>query len=69
MTFVWRIVRPSRAPRFVVLEQCVAPEQCYPATLRPDGQGSGTVRTTFRITNGGYQAVDIEFRYTIWEAR
>jgi hypothetical protein len=69
LTFVWRVIRPTPAPRFLILEQCTGPEQCYPATLRPDGQGSGTVKTHLRLSNRGYQAADVEFRYTVWGTR
>jgi hypothetical protein len=69
LTFLWRVIRPTPAPRFLILEQCTGPEQCYPATLRPDGQGSGTVRTQLRVSNRGYQAADVEFRYTVWGTR
>jgi hypothetical protein len=69
MTYLWRVIRPTPAPKFLILEQCTGPEQCYPATLRPDGQGSGTVRMQLRLSNRGYQATDVEFRYTIWGTR
>ncbi|MDR7521895.1 MAG: hypothetical protein QN168_05465 [Armatimonadota bacterium] len=66
LTMTWSIVRPVPAPHLLVLEQCVQPEQCYATVLRPNGWASGTVRTTFRVTNRTAVAVDIRFRYTVW---
>lgn len=69
VSFTWAIVRPVPAPTFVILEQCPRPEACHPAVLRPTGQGSGTTRSAYRITNRGFQEVAVLFRYTIWGAR
>jgi len=68
LTITWNIVRPIPAPRLLVLEQCIQPEQCYATVLRPNGWASGTVHTTFRVTNRTAVAVDIQFRYTVWNA-
>lgn len=68
MTFTWSIVRPVPAPRLVILEQCVRPEACYPTVMMPTGQASGTVGTAFRITNRSQQAIDVRFRFTVWNA-
>jgi hypothetical protein len=69
LSFSWAVVRPVPAPTFVVLEQCPRPETCHPAVLRPTGQGGGTTRSSYRITNRGFQEVAVLFRYTIWETR
>jgi len=69
LSFTWTVVRPVPAPTFVILEQCPRPEACHAAVLRPTGQGSGTTRSAYRITNRGFQEVAVLFRYTIWGAR
>jgi hypothetical protein len=69
LSFTWTVIRPVPASAFVILEQCPQPENCRPAVLRPNGQGSGTTRSSYRITNRGFQEVAVLFKYTIWEAR
>lgn len=65
----WTVIRPNPAPRLLVLEQCVEPERCYPTVMRPDGQATGSLRTTFRITNRSAQNLDVQFRFTVWETQ
>jgi hypothetical protein len=69
LSFAWTVVRPLPASTFVILEQCPRPDTCHPAVLRPTGQGSGTTRSVYRVTNRGFQDVAVLFRYTIWGTR
>lgn len=69
MTFSWTIIRPQPAPRLLVLEQCISPEQCYPSVMRPNGQATGTTKTMFRVTNRGWATIEVQFRYVVWEAK
>jgi hypothetical protein len=69
MSFAWTVIRPLPVPVMVVTEQCSQPDVCIPLIMRASGQGSGTTGTTFRVTNRSGRALDVQFRYTVWEAR
>lgn len=69
MSFAWIVLRPLPIPVMVVMEQCNQPDVCIPLIMRASGQGSGTTVTTFRVTNRSGRALDVQFRYTIWDAR
>lgn len=69
MTISWTIIRPQPAPRLLVIEQCTSLEQCYPSVMPPNGQATGTTKTTFRLTNRGWMTIEVQFRYVVWEAR
>ena len=69
MTFSWTVIRPHPIPTLVVLEQCEQEDVCRPLIMRPTGQGTGTTKTRFRLTNRSIKPVNIQFSYAIWEPR
>ena len=69
VTFTWKIIWPIPAPTFVFIEQCVQPERCYPAVMRPTGEGNGSLQSPFRVINKARQIVEIEFKYTLWDVK
>ncbi|MCL6597072.1 MAG: hypothetical protein K6V73_12845, partial [Firmicutes bacterium] len=68
MSFTWTVIRPIPVPVMIVMEQCNQPDVCVPLIMRATGQGNGTAATTFRVTNRSGRPLDVQFRYTIWEA-
>jgi hypothetical protein len=69
MTFSWTVIRPHPIPTLVVLEQCDQPDVCRPLIMRITGQGTGTTKTRFRLTNRSIKPINIQFSYAIWEPR